>query len=218
MERPRRHRRLAIASLSVGAVVAFTVPTLVSAGPTESAGEETATSVPNRSPETEAPSTTSGTTGSDTSTTAAPTTSAPLPVEAPQVAPAPPVVAEPAPTTSAPAPTPVEAAPPAPVAEEAQVVEGPATTGSLTVEVAPASGASRQVSLRTAAGEPIAGPVTVDGGPITFADLTPGDHDLYVEHFADGGGTFLTRTPITIVAGSELLATCDAETLDCTVG
>ena len=217
MERPRRHRRLAIASLSIGAAVAFTVPTLVSAGSTERAGEETPTSAPDRSSETEAPST-SVTAAAETSTTAAPTTAAPLPVEAPPVAPAPPVVAEPAPTTSAPAPVPVEAPPPAPVAEEAPVVDAPATTGTLTVDVARASSATRQVSLRTEAGDPIAGPVTVDGGPITFADLTPGDHDLFVEHFADGGGTFLTRTPITIDAGSELLATCDAETLDCTVG
>ena len=153
MERPRRHRRLAIASLSIGAVVAFTVPTLVSAGPTESAGGQVSTSVPDRSSGAVRPSTTSVATASETTTTtttAASATSAPLPVEAPQVTPAPPVVAEPAQTTSAPAPVAVEAAPPAPVAEEAPVVDEPATTGTLTVEVAPASGASRQVSLRPA--------------------------------------------------------------------
>ena len=220
MERPRRHRRLVVASLSIGAAAAFTVPTLVSAGATQSAGDPVAASVPDRSSEAEGPGTTSATIGTaspTTSPTAAPTTSAPVPVETPQVAPAPPVAAEPGPTTTAPAPVAVEANPPAPVAEEAPVVEAPATTGNLTVEVGAASGATRQVSLRTTAGDLVGGPVTADGNPITFSDLAPGDHDLFVEHFADGGGTFLTRTPITIAAGSELLATCDAETLDCTV-
>lgn len=217
MERPRR--RLVIASLSIGAAAAFTVPTLVSAGAAESAVDEAATFEPVRSSTTERSAMTS-TTSSTTSSTAAPATPAPAPVEAPQVTPAPPVLAEPAPTTSAPAPAAVavEPASPAPATEEVPVVEEPAGTGTLTVEVAAASGATRYVSLRTATGDLVAGPVTVDGEPITFADLAPGAHDLFVEHFADGGGTFLTRTPMTIVAGSDLLATCDAETLDCTLG
>jgi hypothetical protein len=214
VERPHRRRRLVIASLSIGAAAAFTVPTLVSAGATETAGQQAATSEPTRSAAVERPTPTTSTAPTSTSSPAeAPT---PDPVDAPQIAPAPPVVADPAPTADAPAPI-VETAPPAPAPEEVPVVEEPATTGTLTVEVAAAPGATRQVSLRTAAGDHVAGPVVVDGTPITFADIPAGDHDLFVEHFADGGGTFLTRTPITIAAGSDLLATCDAETLDCTV-
>lgn len=212
MERPRRRRRLVIASLSIGAAAAFTVPTLVSAGATDRAGDHGAPSVPSRSFAADRPTTTTSTTTSPaTSSTAAPTSAV-----------AAPVVAEPAP--SAPEPVAVEPTPPAPaadevpVAEEVPVVEEAAATGTLRVDVAAASGATRYVSLRTVAGDVVAGPVTVDGSPITFADLTPGDHDLFVEHFADGGGTFLTRTPLTIAAGSDLVATCDAETLDCTLG
>ena len=218
MERPRRRRRLVIASLSIGAAAAFTVPTLVSAGATDSAGDRGDTSVPSRSFAADRPTTTTSTTTSPaTSSTATPTTSVPAHVEAP-AAPALPVVAEPAPATSAPEPLAVEPTPPAPAGEEVPVAEEPAATGTLRVDVAAASGATRYVSLRTAAGDVVSGPVTVDGSPITFADLAPGDHDLFVEHFADGGGTFLTRTPLTIAAGSDLVATCDAETLDCTLG
>lgn len=134
-----------------------------------------------------------------------------------------PVVADPVPTTT---PQPVPAAPAAqdtasidigtPAVATAEAVAPAVPAGSIRVEVAAADGASRSVSLQRADGTPVSGPVEVTGDPITFDDLEAGTYDLFVEHAADGGGTFLTRTVIDI-DGDAAVARCDAETLDCTV-
>lgn len=122
------------------------------------------------------------------------------------------VPVEPAP--SAPDVTPVAPAPnPAPAPSPAPAL---ASSATLHVEVATTDGATRTVSLRTAAGELAGGPVTVDGSTISFTDLAPGTYDLFVEEFADGGGTFLTRTPLDLGAGDERVARCDPDSLDCT--
>lgn len=118
--------------------------------------------------------------------------------------------------TPAPEPTLVEA--PAPVTPApAPVVEETVTnTGTIHVDVATTEGASRSVSLETADGSLVGGPVAVDGSRITFSDVADGTYDLFVEQTADGGGTFLTRTTL-VVAGDDIVVTCDAESLDCTV-
>ena len=121
------------------------------------------------------------------------------------------VTPEPAPAP-APAPEPAATTEPAPAPAEADAV----TTGTVHVDVAAVDGASRSVSLKSVDGALVGGPVPVDGTRITFSDLADGTYDLVVEQVADGGGVLLTRTTVT-VSGNELVASCDADTLDCTV-
>lgn len=134
------------------------------------------------------------------------------------VAPAPVPPAPVAAPTPPPAPAPDAPAPAAP-APEAPAPEAPAVViaaGTVHVDVAPAAGTTRSVSLKSADGSVVGGPVTVDGNRITFADVADGSYDLYVEELADEGGTYLTRTTLQ-VSGGELVVSCDAETLDCAV-
>lgn len=120
---------------------------------------------------------------------------------------APPATPEPAPTTPAPTtPAPVQA-------EEAAVT----TTGTIHVDATTTEGATRTVSLRSAGGSLVAGPVTIDGNRITFGGLDDGTYDVLTEQFFDGGGTFVTRTIIDVAGGGETVVACHPETLDCTV-
>lgn len=149
--------------------------------------------------------------------------STPAPRTEAAVAPEPAAAASAAPdvqVTPAPAPAPepmvVEAAAPVTPAAAPAVEEDMTSTGTIHVHVATTEGASRSVSLKTADGALVGGPVAVDGSRITFSDLADGTYDLFVEQTADGGGTFLTRTTL-VASGDEIVVTCDAESLDCTV-
>ena len=123
-----------------------------------------------------------------------------------------PVAAEEVPdVTPEPAPDPAPA--PAPTPDEEPAV---ASTGTIHVDITTTEGATRTVSLRSADGTLVAGPVAVEGTPITFGGLDDGTYDVLAEQRFDGGGTFVTRTVVD-VAGGETTLTCDAETLDCTV-
>lgn len=124
-----------------------------------------------------------------------------------QVAPTPAPAPEPAPAPVAPAPT----TPPEPVVEEDMK-----SNGTIHVDVATTEGAHRSVSLETADGSLVGGPVAVDGSRITFSDVPDGTYDLFVEQTADGGGVFVTRTTL-VASGGEIVVTCDADSLDCTV-
>ena len=137
-----------------------------------------------------------------------PAAEAPVPEPpAPAAVPAAPVVV--------PVPAAPEAAPAAPAETPAAAPAETRSTGTITVQVSTADGATRTVSLQTPSGDPVGERTTVTGDPITFADLAPGTYELFVEQVADGGGTFLTRTIITVGAGQDHVVSCHAESLEC---
>ncbi|MGK2928820.1 MAG: hypothetical protein ACSLFO_04510 [Acidimicrobiales bacterium] len=123
-----------------------------------------------------------------------------------------PVTATPDPATPAPT-TPAPTTPPPVLAEEPAVM----ITGTIHVDATATEGAARTVTLRSADGSLVAGPVTIDGNRITFEGLDDGTYDVLAEQFFDGGGTFVTRTIIDVAGGGETVVACHPETLDCTV-
>lgn len=209
-------QRLALTAAVVGAAAIIAIPQWVAAGSgapaggTDSAAATTTTLAP--PPPTDAGSTPTAPAAVATTTTAAP----PLAAAAP-TAPAPAPSPVPAPhVADGPASGPVEALE-APSVEASVEAPVPDASGALTVHVAPVEGATRLVTLRRADGTPVAGSLTVTDGPVKIGDLGAGGYELLVEHFANGGGAFVTRTPITIAAGADVHATCHTESLDCAV-
>jgi hypothetical protein len=93
--------------------------------------------------------------------------------------------------------------------------------GSVTVHVAPVEGATRSVSISNAEGRRAGGPATVDGPAnvhtaIHFVDLPAGTYDVFAEQIHDGGGSFLTRTPVE-VSGDRVTVRCTGDDLGCAV-
>lgn len=248
MDCPPRHRRLVVTTAAVAAVVLLGAPQWVAAGPGDAGGSaelEPARLGPvhlepadvTAAPASPAPDPAGGAASAAPSSTST-VVPRPTALEHPPVEPSP--VPEPAPESptegagaTGTTPTPTEASEEPPVTDPTpgpdafwpHDVRSPAgddvsRTGvdpaTVTVQVDPAPGATRLVSIRTAAGAPVA-TVTVTGEPLVF-ELEEGTFDLFVEHLWDGGGTFLTRTPITTTAGRALTVACDADSLDCTVG
>jgi hypothetical protein len=112
-------------------------------------------------------------------------------------------------------PSPIVPAPPAAVPADQPAAPEARTTGSITVHVGTVDGATRSVSLQTPEGDPVGDRATVTGAPISFDDLAPGTYELFVEQVADGGGTFLTRTVLTVAAGEDRAVSCHGESLEC---
>jgi hypothetical protein len=210
---PSHPRRLAIATVTAVAGLALVAPQWVSATPAAPPAESVPAASAPAIADTPSRPTLPEVAGPVASATPV---AAPAEVEVPQVAAAPvpaphPVVAE---SPPAPAP-PVVPAPPAVAQTPEPAAPAARTTGSLTVHVSTAEGATRTVSLQTPAGDAIGERTTVTGAPITFADLAPGTYELFVEHLADGGGTFLTRTVLTVAAGEDRAVSCHDESLEC---
>ena len=225
MEHPSHPRRLALATVVIGATLGLVAPQWVAAtpgSPTPAADVSTS----------EAPA---RAVSADTATgriATLPTSDVAVPVALPPVAEAAGTeapatqspVAAPAvqvPVASAPPAVPVApatppASPAAPVAAADEGADDVSDTGSITVHVSTRDGATRSVSLQTSGWEPVGDRTTVTGAPVTFDDLEPGTYELFVEQVADEGGSMLTRTVLTVTAGEDVVVTCDADSLDCT--
>ena len=217
MSHPSHPRRIALVTAAAVAGLALAAPQWVAATPAEPVADPTLPAV-------SAPASADALSGPALPevvaavATAAP--SAPLVVEVPEPAPAPApqIVVEAAVEAPVvvPAPPIVPAAPAAPAPRVAEPAAPAArTTGSITVHVGTADGATRTVSLQTPDGDAVGERTTVTGDPISFADLGPGTYEVFVEQVADGGGTFLTRTVVTVAAGEDRAVTCHGESLEC---
>ena len=212
MPHPSHPRRIAFATVTAVAGLALAAPQWVSATPAEPVGEPV---LPAASASASADAL-SGPTLPEIAASVARTTpvAAPAEVEVPEVPAAPVPVAVVVEAPAAPAP-PVLTAPPAVAAAAEPAAPEARTTGSITVHVGTAEGATRTVSLQTPTGDAVGERTTVTGAPITFADLAPGTYELFVEHLAVGGGTFLTRTVLTVAAGEDRAVSCHGESLEC---
>ena len=216
MDHVSHPRRLALATVVLGATLGLAAPQWVSATPGPSASDAAST-VPARAVSADA--------AAGPAVDALPVSDVAVAVRLPA-----PAVAEVAPPAAAAVHV---AAPPAPVevpVELPAVVTAPpaeppaapadqddeATTGSLTVHVATQDGTTRTVWLQTPDRQPVGEPAAVTGDPVSFTDLEPGGYELFVEQVADEGGSMITRTVVTVGAGEDVVVSCDAETLDCT--